>query len=409
MHSLMRTLFGALGLAFALGAGAAPEGGTAVAQATPAAAQPMPGAAPSAPRVAQASPDAASPAAANGTSGPPAGFVAPPEPQPGETNAQRAKTQPGNNAPFWRAVRESASQPAFTNVPGTENAVLIQGFTQYPGSAYTTAGEAWRQVRNHWIIPYGGWLLVLAGVALALFYWRVGPLGHEPNTGGSIERFTYFERTTHWANAIAFCILAISGIVMAFGKFFLLPIIGGALFGWLTYALKTVHNFIGPLFAVSLLIMIVAFVRDNLPRKGDLAWLKGVGAMVRGHEVPSHRFNAGEKLVFWIGVFLLGVIVVASGFVLDKIVPGLLYTRGTMQVAHMVHAVAAVLMMAVFAAHIYIGTVGVRGAYKSMRTGYVDENWAREHHQLWHDDIKAGKIPAKRTPEPVPPGVGKPA
>jgi formate dehydrogenase subunit gamma len=119
--------------------------------------------------------------------------------------------------------------------------------------------------------------------------------------------------------------------------------------------------------------------------------------MLGGDEVPSQRFNAGEKLVFWGGVMLLGLVVVASGLVLDKLVPGLQYLRGEMQVAHLIHAVASVLMMTLFLGHIYLGSVGMKGAYQGMVTGRVDEAWAKEHHGLWYDDIKAGKIPAERS------------
>jgi formate dehydrogenase subunit gamma len=333
--------------------------------------------------------------------GPPPGFTAPAEPKPDETNAQRRKSQPGNNAPFWRSVRESGSTAAsegVTNLPGAEKGVLIQGFTQYPGSRLTTAGEAWRQVRNHWLLPYGGSLLLIIGIALALFYWRKGALGHADNDGAaSIERFTPFERAAHWSNAIAFCALAISGIVMAWGKFFLLPVLGGTLFGLLTYGLKNIHNFAGPLFAVSLVVVFVTFLRDNWPKSYDLSWLAKGGGVLSGQEVPSHRFNAGEKLVFWGGVFVLGIVVVASGLVLDKLIPGIGETRGQMQIANIVHSVATVLMMAMFAGHIYIGSIGMRGAYKAMRTGYVDAAWAEEHHKLWADDIRAGKIAAQRS------------
>jgi formate dehydrogenase subunit gamma len=323
---------------------------------------------------------------------------------PTESNAERAKTQPGNNAPFWRAVRESSPQPDTTSaVSGSESTVLIQPFVQYPGSRVTTAGEAWRQVRNDWIIPYGSALLGIVALAIALFHWRKGPIGHEPNSGQGIERFTAFERAAHWSNAIAFCVLAISGIVMAFGKFFLLPLIGGVAFGWLSYGLKTAHNFAGPLFAVSLSIVFFTFVRSNWPRREDLAWLLKGGGLFGGKEVPSHRFNAGEKVVFWGGVLLLGSIVVGSGLVLDQVVPGVAPLRSDMQIAHMTHAVAAVLMMAMFAGHIYIGTIGMRGAYRAMRDGGVDEGWAREHHALWYADIKAGKIPARRTRADPPP------
>ena len=331
--------------------------------------------------------------------GPPAGFKAPAEPQPDETNAQRAKSQPGNNAPFWRGVHDSGTQQGITSMPGAEKGVLIQEFVQYPGSRFTNAGEAWRQVRNNWIIPYGGSLVVITVLALALFYFSKGAIGgHVPYTGRKIERFTYFERAAHWSNAIAFCVLAISGLVMAFGKFWLQPVIGSLLFGWLTYALKTAHNFAGPLFAVSLVVVFVTFLRDNFPGRGDLNWLRKGGGLFGGEEPKSGRFNAGEKIIFWGGVFLLGIVVVGSGLVLDKLIPGLAYLRGDMQVAHMIHAVATVLMMALFLGHIYLGTVGTKDAYQAMKTGQVDEGWAREHHALWLEDIEAGRIPARRTP-----------
>ncbi len=336
--------------------------------------------------------------------GAPANFVAPAEPKPDETNALRGKTQPGNNAPFWRGVRDSGTQPGISSLPGAEKGMLIQPFVQYPGSRLASAGEAWRQVRNNWIIPYGGALLFMVLLAVGLFYWRKGSLGgHLPDTGRKIERFTAFERSAHWTNAIAFTVLAVSGLVMAFGKFILLPVIGGTLFGWLTYALKNAHNFAGPLFAVSLLVVIFTFVRDNLPRKEDLTWLARAGGMFGGAEVPSHRFNAGEKVLFWGGVFFLGFVVVASGLVLNQLVPGMAYLRSDMQVANMVHGIASLAMMAMFIGHIYMGTVGMKGAYSAMRTGYVDEAWAREHHELWADDVRAGKIPAQRSASASPP------
>ncbi len=321
-----------------------------------------------------------------------------------QTNGERAKVQPGNNAPMWRQVGEGVT--GYSSLPKSEAPEagnLIQPFVQYPGSRLTNAGEAWRQVRNNWIIPYGGSLVLITVLAIAIFYKTRGAMKlHGAETGRKIERFTPFERAAHWSNAIAFCALAISGLVMAFGKFFLQPVIGGLLFGWLTYLLKNVHNFAGPLFAVSLVIVFATFLKDNWPQKGDLNWVLQGGGMIGKSEPPSNRFNAGEKVVFWGGVFLLGIVVVSSGFVLDKILPGLVYERATMQIAHMVHAIATVLMMCLFLGHIYLGTIGQEGAYKGMRTGYVDETWAREHHQYWYDDVKAGKIPAQRTPTPPP-------
>ena len=324
-----------------------------------------------------------------------------------QSNAERAKVQPGNNAPMWRQV--GAGVTGFSSLPKSEAPEagnLIQPFVQYPGSRVTNAGEAWRQVRNNWLVPYGGSLLLIVVLAIAIFYFTKGAIKtHGMDTGRKIERFTPFERSAHWSNAIAFSILAISGVVMAFGQFFILPVIGKSLFGWLTYALKTMHNFAGPLFAVSLVIVFFTFLRDNWLQKGDLNWLLKGGGLISGAEPPSNRFNAGEKVIFWGGVFMLGIVVVSSGLVLDKLLPGLVYERSTMQLAHMVHAVATVLMMAMFLGHVYLGTIGMQGAYSAMRTGSVDETWAKEHHEYWYDDVKAGKIAAQRsTPvRPVPP------
>ncbi len=317
-----------------------------------------------------------------------------------QDNGQRNRVQPGNNAPMWRGVQ--GGMEGYSSLPKSEApeaGVLIQAPVAYPGTRFVTAGEAWREVRNRWLIPYGGSLLLIVLLALAIFYFAKGPLGHHVmgNAPRRIERFTPFERAAHWANAIAFVCLGISGIVMAFGKFFLLPVIGHTLFGYLTYLLKNLHNFAGPLFAVSLVIVFLTFLRDNFPQKGDLRWLLRFGGMLSGNELPSHRFNAGEKVVFWIGVLLLGVVVVASGLVMDKLIPDLVYDRRTMQLAHMVHNVATVLMLVVFIGHIYIGTIGMRGAYTAMRRGWVDDAWAREHHVYWYEAIKAGRIPAQRS------------
>jgi len=319
-----------------------------------------------------------------------------------QNNAQRNRVQPGNNAPMWRGV--AGGIEGYSSLPESqapEAGVLIQGPVQYPGSRLTTAGEAWRQVRNNWIIPYGGALFLIMLGALALLFFARGPIGHSDAAAGGarIERFTAFERSAHWANAIAFVILVISGIVMACGRFFLLPVFGLTLNGWLTYVLKNLHNFAGPVFAVSLVIVLVTFVKDNFPQRGDLRWLLRLGGALskKGQEMPSHRFNAGEKVVFWIGMFLFGIVAVGSGLVMDHLIPGLVYDRPTMQVTHMVHSVAAIFMMCVLALHIYLGTVGMRGAYRAMRDGYVGDEWAREHHAYWYEDIQAGRVPAQRS------------
>jgi formate dehydrogenase subunit gamma len=320
-----------------------------------------------------------------------------------QSNGERNRVQPGNNAPMYRDIARGVE--GWTSYPRDqypEMGVLIQPPVAYPGTKYVTAGEAWRQVRNNYIIPYGGALVIITLVALGIFYFTRGTIGHHPAVGAGgalIERFTPFERAAHWTNAIAFSVLAISGIVMAFGRYFMLPVMGKQLFGPLTYLLKTLHNFFGPLFAVSLVIVALTFIKDNFPRRGDLGWLLKAGGMFDKNspgEPPTHRFNTGEKFIFWAGVIVLGFFVVSSGLSLDKLLP-LDYTRQIMQYSHMFHSVAAVLMMCLFAGHIYLGTVGVRGAYTAMRHGYVDEAWAQEHHGYWYEDLREGKIPAQRS------------
>lgn len=312
-----------------------------------------------------------------------------------QNQAERTKVQPGNLAPVYRQVKEGGEH--YSSLPALESGVLIQQKAQFPGQARaTTAGEAWRQYRNGPLTTYGGWLIIVAVIGIAAFYLAIGTIKlKSPRTGRLIERFTSIERLSHWTVAISFLILALTGLIMLFGKYVVLPVFGHAAFGYLAYAGKNIHNFVGPIFTVGLIVMFVIFVKDNFPAPSDWQWLKNLGG-ARGH-ASAGRFNAGEKLWFWGGLVFLGLIVSASGFVLDMLVPGILYTRGNMQIAHVIHLVAAVLVFSASLAHIYIGTLGMEGAYEAMSTGYVDDAWAKEHHDIWYADIESGKVPRIRT------------
>jgi formate dehydrogenase subunit gamma len=195
----------------------------------------------------------------------------------------------------------------------------------------------------------------------------------------------------HWTVAIAFCVLAITGLVMALGKYVLLPVFGHTGFAVLADVSKGLHNFTGPVFAVFLPILIVIFIRDNLPKAYDLEWLKTFGGMLSkgASDAPSGRFNAGEKLLYAALPCFLSVILVVTGFILDF--PNFDQTRRVMQQANLVHLISALLGITVAFFHIYLGTIGQRGAYQAMRTGYVDEAWAKEHHSYWYADVKAGR------------------
>lgn len=314
-----------------------------------------------------------------------------------QNQAQRTAIQPGNNVPTWRAVNDGTNH--YSSLPGLEKGVLIQPKAQFPGQARaTTAGEAWRQYRNGPLTSIGAGLLLAGLFVVTLLYFINGPIRNkEPDTGRLIERFTPLERTVHWTVAISFVTLAATGLIMLFGRFLLLPVIGHTLFGWLGYLCKNVHNFVGPLFTVSIIVFFVMYVRDNLPVKQDIGWLLRFGGLFGGKEPSSGRFNAGEKIWFWGGLVLMGLIVSASGFVLDMIVPGVAYTRGTMQITNIVHIIGTTLMAAGAIGHIYLGTLGMNGAYDAMRHGYVDETWAKEHHDLWYEQVQRGEVPRIRS------------
>jgi formate dehydrogenase subunit gamma len=213
--------------------------------------------------------------------------------------AERQLTQPLNNAPVWREIR--SGDPAYTSIKWPETNVLIQPTMRLPGQPPMSAGEAWRQFRNNVVTPLGGWGVLGIIIAIGFFFYVNGPAKvHSPPTGRLIRRFSELERYTHWVLAITFCILGVTGLIILVGKYVLLPIFGYTLFAWLTALSKNLHNFVGPVFALSLVIFIVIFARDNLPRRYDYGWFKSAGGMFGGKHVPSGRFNAGEKLWFWV-------------------------------------------------------------------------------------------------------------
>ena len=316
-----------------------------------------------------------------------------------QNQAERTRDQPGNAASTFRIIKEGTKN--YSSLPALDAGVLIQPKQQFPLQARaTTAGEAWRNYRNGPLTHLGGWMLLAALAGVALLYLVAGKVRLKgPRTGRLIERFTSVERIAHWSTAITFTLLAFSGLTLLFGKYVLMPLFGHSLFGWLAFLCKNLHNFIGPLFTLSILVTFVIFVKDNFPAKEDLQWLLRMGGMFGGQHAHAGRFNAGEKLWFWGGVVALSLIVSASGLALDMLLPGLVYSRGTMQIANVIHLAGAVLVTAMSFGHIYLGTIGMEGAFEAMSTGHVDDVWAREHHDLWYDDIQSGKVPRVRTAE----------
>ena len=300
----------------------------------------------------------------------------PPPADPAQQQAERQAVQPGNNAPVWREIRSGV--PQYTSIPGTETGVLIQ-----------SRGQTWREVRVP-IAFWGGVLLALGVAGLAVFYLIRGPMTvDEKPTGRLIERFTLADRVAHWLLAITWVILAITGIILSLGKAVLLPVVGYTLFSWLATLSKGLHNFVGPILIVAVPWMFVKYVRDNGIGVDDVKWFINIVGYFKGHEHPSGRFNAGEKLVFWVVLVVLTTLLVVTGLILNF--PNMGQGRATMQTANVLHMIAAYLAIALALVHIYLGTLGMKGAYKAMRTGYVDDTWAKHHHERWYEEIKAGK------------------
>ena len=293
-----------------------------------------------------------------------------------DMQVMRQTDQPQNNAPVWRSVRSGREHS--TQATGREAGVLIQA-----------SGETWRQIRNGPVTLIGGLLLILVPIVIAVFYALNGPLKlHGQPSGRLVQRFTYWERIIHWSTAITFVVLAVTGVLMFFGRYVLIPIIGYTGFSWFAALSKNVHNIVGPLFIFCVACMFVMFARENLWRRIDWEWVKKAPQVLTGKgHTPSGKYNAAEKGWFWGGVALLGLVVGISGLILDF--PNFAQTRETMQIANIVHGVGALLFIAASLGHIYMGTIGTEGAYEAMRTGKVDETWAKEHHELWLDEVKS--------------------
>ena len=283
---------------------------------------------------------------------------------------------PNPGTDLWRAVREA--DVGTTQVQGVDSGVLINA-----------NGERWRNFRMNQLIPVGAMLMGSVLALIVLFYLVRGPLRMQGGPSGKkIQRFSVFERTTHWFTVSLFWLLALTGLILLYGRFVLIPLLGPDGFGITASACKEAHNLFGPMFLVAILMMFVTFVKDNIYARGDMTWLLKGGGMLGGGHVSAGRFNMGEKIWFWIAI-LGGLVLSVSGLVLDLAVFG--QGREVMEISHVLHGIAALVVITVSFGHIYLGTAGVEGTLDSMTTGYVDEAWAESHHDRWYAEVKAAE------------------
>ena len=256
------------------------------------------------------------------------------------------------------------------SIPDAQAAKLIQ-----------PEGQQWRAFHNRTLAWIGGVAVLGMAALLGLFFALKGRIRIGGGwSGRRMQRFNLLERANHWMVASTFIILGLSGLNLIFGRHLLLPLVGPEAFTAISLAGKFAHNYLAFPFTLGLVVMLLLWVRDNIPNRLDLDWVKAGGGFVGGQHPKAGRFNAGQKLVFWITV-LGGGLVAVSGYVL--IFPFTVADVAGQQVAHMVHSLLAVLMVAAMLAHIYIGSLGMEGAFQAMGSGEVDYNWAKEHHGLW--------------------------
>ncbi len=277
------------------------------------------------------------------------------------------------HANFWRAVRHGI--PGFTTVTSEGHKVLIQN-----------SGENWREIRNGVIMRFSQIIILLALVAMALFYGIVGKDRlEEPRSGIKIKRFTLGERVLHWYTAFFFIIMALTGLSILLGRLILLPLFGHGFVSGLLQASKVLHNYCGPLLLAGILVEVIVWMRYNIPTKADLQWFRNMGGMLgKGPRPHTGKVNGGEKGWFWL-VFLFGIIVGITGMVLDFPLWG--QSRLTMQLCHVIHVTMATLFVTASFGHIYVGSIGAEGVFEGMWTGYVDAVWARQHNDLWYEEV----------------------
>ncbi|WP_036551460.1 formate dehydrogenase subunit gamma [Neptunomonas japonica] len=274
---------------------------------------------------------------------------------------------------YWRAIQQG-------------EAGQTQSQTREANQLINVQGEEWRQWRNQWVTPAGAYAMGGTLAVLLLFYILVGQNKLDsPRTGSTVERWKRFDRAMHWTVATLFIILAISGLTLLYGKFFLRAALGDSLWGNYATACKLAHNYLGPIFVVALLVMIIKWMKHNFFNSTDIKWFMQGGGMVGKTHPSAGYMNGGEKAWFWV-LTIAGLVVCISGLVMDF--PNFDQSRETMQLANLIHGSVSLLLIAASFGHIYIGTAGTEGALEGMKSGHVDETWAKQHHDLWYHEVK---------------------
>ena len=308
----------------------------------------------------------------------------------------------GLSAPVLAQVNpttSSVNEDALFKALGTGDAVSGRISIPDANAGYLIKPEnkVWAALQGDTLHTLSIWAVVGMVVLLAAFYLIRGKIRIDAGPSGrTILRFNSIERFAHWTLASTFIILALSGLNIIIGKSVILPLIGEAAFGTISAWGKIAHNYLAWPFMVALVMILVLWVVHNIPNSVDLQWIKqGGGLLKKGVHPPAKKFNAGQKVIFW-SVILGGAALSVTGFML--LFPAQAGTPADWQFYQTIHALTAAALSAIIIAHIYIGSVGMEGAFDAMGSGEVDENWAKEHHSLWVEEVKGETGQAKAHP-----------
>jgi len=278
--------------------------------------------------------------------------------------------QPSSVNPTAAAVKEQQLLQQLKAIQGRGTIPDVKSYVlEHP------VGRDWQQFHNVTLRWIGGIAILGMLAVLLIFYLSRGMVMIKSGRSGrTIVRFNSFERFVHWMTATCFIILAVTGLNVTFGRPLFASTVGSEAFTtWSEWA-KYAHNYLSFPFTIGVVLIFLMWIGGNIPNAVDVEWFKRGGGIIGDDHPPAYRFNGGQKAIYWI-VVLGGAGVAITGYVL--MFPFYGTDIDSMQYAEMIHAVVAMLFVAAMLGHIYIGTLGMEGAFEAMGERAVDINWAK--------------------------------
>jgi formate dehydrogenase subunit gamma len=295
-----------------------------------------------------------------------------------QSSQQQAKSMT-SDADLWRAIK--AGESGYSTYKGVDADILIN-----------VAGNEGKILRNTYLKPLLGLAFVGVFIAFLIFYFVNGPSTLSKGFSGKmVFRWSKADLWLHWIMAVSCLIMMLTGLVIMLGRHFLAPYVGDDIWAGIIAFSKFSHDWSSPIFMVSWLACVIKWMPLQTVKLYDLKWFLVVGGYInfgpfKGKHPDSGFANAGEKMWFW-SLAIFGLCISVTGIML--VFPTLDLPRIWSMLALLIHGVSAVIIVAFTIVHIWMATVLSEGGMECMVSGYCDENWASQHHNLWYDEIKA--------------------